>query len=196
MSRTGRPRQFNRDDAVDKAMSLFWEKGFESTSLSELKKILNLSSASFYAAFGSKGALYEECLQRYNESCGALTGSLDDNSLSPRDAMLAMLTKTIQLITSTTSPSGCMAVLSGLNCCDENKDVERLAYSIRTETLQAITRCVVRGVEVGELASTTDIHSFSLLIDSFVKGISIQARDGVAKELLDDAANTLLLLWK
>ena len=52
MARTGRPREFDRDKAIEIAMNTFWEKGFESTSLADLRQILNLSSASFYAAFG------------------------------------------------------------------------------------------------------------------------------------------------
>ena len=70
MARTGRPREFDRDKAIDAAMNAFWERGFESTSLSDLRDLLNLSSASFYAAFGSKKSLYEECLKRYSETCG------------------------------------------------------------------------------------------------------------------------------
>ena len=67
MARTGRPRAFDRDDAVDQAMQLFWQHGYDSTSLSLLKAALGggISAPSFYAAFGSKEALFDECVQRY-----------------------------------------------------------------------------------------------------------------------------------
>ncbi|WP_111896261.1 TetR/AcrR family transcriptional regulator [Acinetobacter sp. MB5] len=196
MSRTGRPREFNRDKAIDSAMNLFWEKGFESTSLADLRQTLNLSSASFYAAFGSKKILYAECLNRYMETCGQVTIALDDLSISPRKAIENMLHQTISMQTSTLSPSGCMAVLSGLNCCDENKEVEQLTKNVRKQTRDAISRCVLRGIESGELPENTNVEVITLMIDCFVKGIAIQARDHVSKDQLLAAADTLLQCWK
>ncbi|QDK97456.1 TetR/AcrR family transcriptional regulator [Acinetobacter tandoii] len=196
MSRTGRPREFNRDEAINSAMNLFWEKGFESTSLADLRQTLNLSSASFYAAFGSKKVLYEECLHRYTETCGQISDELDNLSVSPRVAMQNMLHKTIAIQTSPLSPSGCMAVLSGLNCCDENKEVEQLAQKVRKQTQDAIQRCVLRGIEVGELPMDTDADVITQMLDCFIKGIAIKARDQTPREQLIAAADTLLLFWK
>ncbi len=195
MARTGRPREFDREKAIETAMNTFWEKGFESTSLADLRTVLNLSSASFYAAFGSKKALYEECLKRYTETCGEVTSYLDDSSISPKQAIQTMLKHTVAVQTSSTSPQGCMAVLSGMNCCDDNKEVETLTFSVRKQTRDAIFRCVKRGIELGELAAKTDAESYTLMLDSFVKGISIQAKDGATEEQLLAAADYLLMNW-
>lgn len=196
MARTGRPREFDRDKAIDAAMNAFWERGFESTSLSDLRDLLNLSSASFYAAFGSKKSLYEECLKRYSETCGEVTSYLVDLSKSPREAMRDMLKHTIQIQTSSTSPLGCMAVLSGIHCSEDNKEVEELAFTVRKQTRDAIWGCVKRGVEQGELPASTDIETYTLMLDSFVKGIAIQAKDGASSDALLKAADCLLLSWK
>lgn len=196
MARTGRPRAFDRDNAVNKAMNLFWEKGFESTSLADLRKTLgNMSSASFYAAFGSKQALYKECLDRYVQSCGSVSAVLDNEELSPREAMQAMLYDTISMQTSPQSPSGCMAVLSGLNCLDENKEVEAVTQQVRKDTRDAIKRCVTRGVEQGQLAQTVSVEAYTMMLDCFVKGVSLQARDGVSEDLLKEASDQLLSHW-
>lgn len=195
MARTGRPREFDRDKAIEIAMNTFWDKGFESTSLADLRTILNLSSASFYAAFGSKKALYRECLERYTQSCGEVISFLHDDSIPPKQAIQNMLEHTIAVQTSSTSPQGCMAVLSGLNCCDDNKEVEELTFLVRKQTRDAILRCVKRGIQLGELASTTNAECFTLMIDSFVKGISIQAKDKTSREQLLAAANYLLKNW-
>ncbi|TKI08856.1 TetR/AcrR family transcriptional regulator [Martelella alba] len=196
MARMGRPREFDRDKAVDKAMNLFWQKGFESASLADLRQTLQLSSASFYAAFGSKQALYKECLERYTQSCGEVASVLNNESLSPKVAMQTMLHKTIAMQTSPQSPAGCMAVLSGLNCDDENKEIELLAQTVRQQTRDAVRRCVVRGIEQGEFSQSVNPDEFTLLLDCFIKGIAIEARDGVTEATLCAAADKLLVLWR
>ena len=196
MARTGRPREFDRELAVDRAMHLFWEKGFESTSLTDLRKSLgDLSAASFYAAFGSKQALYIECLERYMGSCGEVTSVLDDVSLTPKAAVQAMLYRVIDVQTSPESPSGCMAVLSGLNCLDENKEVEKLTFELRKFTREAVGRAISKAVETGELSQDVDAETLNMLLDCFIKGIAIQARDGVPADVLHRAADKLLELW-
>ncbi|WP_115718010.1 TetR/AcrR family transcriptional regulator [Gallaecimonas mangrovi] len=196
MARTGRPREFDRDSAVDAAMNLFWEKGFESTSLADLRKTLgNLSSASFYAAFGSKQALFEECLARYTESCGAVSAVLDNTDMAPKAAMKAMLYDTISVQTSPQSPAGCMAVLSGLNCLDENKEVEALTRQVRQQTRDAIGRCVARAVAANALKGI-NADAYTLMLDCFVKGIAIEAKDGASEAMLKASAEQLLQLWQ
>lgn len=195
MAKAGRPRQFDKETAIDVAMNTFWEKGFESTSLADLREVLNLSSASFYAAFGSKKKLFEACLERYAKTCGEMTSYLDDSSVSGREAMQNMLNATIRVQTSNTSPLGCMAVLSGQNCLDSNKDVEALAARVRLETKEAICRCLQRAAREGELPDTTDIDAMTLMFDCFVKGISVQARDGVTEQALLHSVECLMHCW-
>ncbi|RQW62773.1 TetR/AcrR family transcriptional regulator [Vibrio viridaestus] len=191
MARTGRPREFNRDDAVKKAMNLFWQKGFEGTSLADLRKTLNLSAASFYAAFGSKSVLYAECLDLYTKTCGETLSELENYSVSAKTAIQNMLKKTINLQTSSQTPSGCMAVLSGLNCCDDNKEVEALALSVRKKIRSALIQCVDRGFESNEWKHGASANTVMMIIDTFINGISIQTRDGIAREELLAACDLL-----
>ncbi|MFP8965638.1 TetR/AcrR family transcriptional regulator [Pokkaliibacter sp. CJK22405] len=196
MARTGRPRQFDRDQAVDKAMNLFWAKGFESTSLADLRQSLGgLSAASFYAAFGSKQALYEECLQRYTETCGEVTSVLETAQLNAKASLRLMLERLIDVQTSSTSPSGCMAVLSGLNCLEENREVENRTQALREKTREDIRRHLMLAAGKGEFPTTLDPDSFTLMLDCFIKGIAIQARDGISAEALRQAAEQMLTLW-
>lgn len=195
MARTGRPREFDRDNAIEQAMNLFWENGFESTSLAELRKTLGLSSASFYAAFGSKQSLYEECFRHYSQTCGEFISELKNQDVCAKQALKNMLHKTISVQTSKTSPSGCMAVLSGLNCGEENKAVEELTRHARQKSYQALKECVKRAVDEGELPATTNIDTFTMAIDTFIKGISIQARDGASAQALHAASEHILSLW-
>lgn len=197
MARTGRPREFNRDDAVKKAMQLFWRKGYESTSLAELRETLgNLSAASFYAAFGSKQALYCECLELYEQTCGETVSLLEDSSLTAAVALERMFHKTISMQTSPITPMGCMAVLSGLNCCDENGEIEAVTRSFRNKLRHALAACVKRGVAAGEWNHSMDVASYIVLLETYLNGISIQARDGVGREALIASLSLLMSVWK
>ncbi len=197
MARTGRPREFDREAAVKKAMDLFWQKGFESTSLAELRKTLgNLSAASFYAAFGSKRALYKECLNLYTHTCGETLSELTNPAVSCKTAIKNMLVKTITLQTSSATPTGCMAVLSGLNCCDDNKEIEQMALSVRNDIRQALTACVERGIKQGEWQSKEiNVLCFVMMLDTFINGISIQSRDGISREQLLAACDLFAESW-
>lgn len=196
MARTGRPRSFDRSTAVERAMLLFWQRGFEPTTLADLRSALgNLSAASFYAAFGSKEALFSECLALYMQTCGELTEQLRSRPQGPREAMRAMLHRAVDAQTSESRPTGCMAVLSGFNCFGENSAVEKEAEQARRITGAAIAECVMAGVEAGELPADLDCTALALTIDTFLKGMAIQARDGASAATLHQSVDLLLQLW-
>lgn len=195
MAKVGRPRTFDRDTAIEKAMGLFWEKGYESTSLLDLRQQLgNLSAASFYSAFGSKKELFQECFECYMRFYEAMLVSLDDHNLSPKAALTQMLIKSVEVQTMADAPTGCMMVLSGLNCGDENTEIEALTSEARTRMRHAITRCIQRGIDQKEICSTQDAEALALIVDSFLKGISIESRDGVSAEALNRTTQLLLQL--
>lgn len=113
MARTGRPRNFDRDDAVEQAMQLFWQHGYDSTSLALLKAQLGggISAPSFYAAFGSKEALFDECVQRYLETFAQVTQCLWDENLPPRQAIETALRQSARMQCEDGHPKGCMVTL-------------------------------------------------------------------------------------
>lgn len=196
MARTGRPRQFNREDAIKTAMTLFWQKGYESTSLIELRKALgNISSASFYAAFSSKKDLYRECLALYTSNCWETFSELENESIPAKAAIKNMIFKTIHMQTSAKQPSGCMIVLSGLNCCEENKEIEQMALSVRNDIRKALVKCIERGVAQQEWQQEMTVEQFMLILDTFLNGISIQSRDKIPREKLLEACDLFLDRW-
>ena len=113
MARTGRPREFDRDEAVAAAMEMFWKHGFEGASIERLRDAMGgLSSASFYAAFASKEALYREVLARYLGTHGRVLESLRDARLTPRERIEQALRRSARMQTDASHPSGCMITLS------------------------------------------------------------------------------------
>ena len=109
----GRPRTFDRDAAVQQALYLFWQQGYESTSLSQLKAAIGsgISAPSFYAAFGSKEALFQECTTRYLATYARVTECLWDTDLAPKEALDQALRRSARMQCERGHPKGCMVAL-------------------------------------------------------------------------------------
>jgi AcrR family transcriptional regulator len=198
MARTGRPRAFDRDDAVDQAMQLFWQHGYDSTSLSLLKAELGggISAPSFYAAFGSKEALFDECVQRYLATFAQVTECLWDENLPPRQAIETALRQSARMQCEDGHPKGCMVTLGVMSApSPENAHVAQALTHSRARTRAGIVACVERGVGRGELAVDTNAIELATLFDSFLQGISILARDDMPIESIDAAITLVLLTW-
>ncbi|UUZ85056.1 TetR/AcrR family transcriptional regulator [Paenibacillus sp. P26] len=196
MPRTGRPRSFNRDEAVVAAMILFWEYGFESTSLAQLRAAMgDISAASFYAAFESKEALFREAVDQYISTYGHVSESFRDTSLTSKAAMELGLRQTARMQTENSHPLGCLLVLSAINCSPEQQHIQDLLSKERERVRGWIKECIERAVANGELPESTDISMVVILFETFLRGISTQARDGVPYEAIDAAITQLMSVW-
>ncbi|VVM45338.1 HTH-type transcriptional repressor ComR [Pseudomonas fluorescens] len=198
MARTGRPRAFDRDDAVDQAMQLFWQHGYDSTSLSLLKAELGggISAPSFYAAFGSKEALFDECVQRYLTTFAQVTECLWDETLPPRLAIETALRQSARMQCDDGHPKGCMVTLGVMSApSPENAHVAQALTHSRARTRAGIVACVERGVSEGLLADDTNAAAMATVFDSFLQGISILARDDTPLESIDAAITQVMRTW-
>jgi AcrR family transcriptional regulator len=198
MARTGRPRAFDRDDAVDQAMQLFWQHGYDSTSLSLLKAELGggISAPSFYAAFGSKEALFDECVQRYLTTFAQVTECLWDETLPPRQAIETALRQSARMQCDDSHPKGCMVTLGVMSApSPENAHVAQALTHSRARTRAGIVACVERGVSEGLLADDTNAAAMATVFDSFLQGISILARDDTPIESIDAAITQVMRTW-
>ncbi len=197
MAQMGRPRTFDRDVAVQQAMHLFWEHGYESTSLTLLKANIGsgITAPSFYAAFGSKEKLFREVVDRYVATHGQVNAGLWDESLSPRQAIELALRRSAKMQTERNHPKGCLLVLSASTCSSENDHVQKLLAKQRARTRDGFQKCVQRAVDLGELPTNTDVRAFAASLHSFLLGLSMQARDGVPGAVLDAAVTEVMRNW-
>lgn len=194
--RTGRPREFDRDKALDAAMMLFWAQGYEPTSLNQLKESMgNISPASFYAAFGSKEALFQEVVSRYLDTHGQATSSLRDQTLPPRVAVETALIRSACMQTEPVHPPGCLIVMGASNCTPQNRHIDEILRRRRATDRKAIEECVSRAIASGELAPATNARALGTPFSSFLMGIATEVRDGVTRETLLAAISTLMALW-
>lgn len=198
MARTGRPRNFDRDDAVEQAMQLFWQHGYDSTSLALLKAELGggISAPSFYAAFGSKEALFDECVQRYLTTFAQVTECLWDENLPPRQAIETALRQSARMQCEDGHPKGCMVTLGVMSApSPENTRVVEALTQSRARTRAGILACVERGVSAGELPARTVAPALATVFDSFLQGVSILARDDASIKVIDAAITQVLMTW-
>ncbi|MFC6335393.1 TetR family transcriptional regulator [Pseudomonas sp. CCM 7891] len=196
MAQMGRPRSFDRDQAIEQALHLFWEHGYDATSLSQLKAGLGggISAPSFYAAFGSKDALFQECVQRYLATFAQVTECLWDENLPPRLSIETALRQSASMQCERGHPKGCMVALGVMSApSPENARVTTALTQSRLRTRAGIAACVQRGMAAGQLP--TNAHALATVFDSFLQGISILARDGVGHEVIDAAISHVMLSW-
>lgn len=198
MATMGRPRTFDRDKAVEDAMYLFWQHGYESTSLAQLKAGIHngISAPSFYAAFGSKEALFNECVQRYLATYGQVTEHLWEGELTPREAVETTLRCSAQMQCEPGHPTGCMVGLGAMSAtsAEHAAIVEPLTRS-RNRTRKGMSAAFQRAVDLGDLRKDTDVKTMATSFSTFLFGLSIQARDGANIDDLNAAITQMMRMW-
>lgn len=191
----GRPREFDRDEALDRAMTLFWKRGYEATSLAELTSTLGIAAPSLYAAFGSKEKLFFEAVGRYGE----LFGTLDEEAAAAEPSVhafvRALLHGAARAFTLPGRPRGCMVVCAATNCSVASADVERAMKKKRVDNERVLERRIRRAVTEGQLAAETDAAVWAKYVATVFQGMSVQARDGASQEALSAVADAALLAF-
>ncbi|WP_110948080.1 TetR/AcrR family transcriptional regulator [Pseudomonas bohemica] len=198
MAQMGRPRTFDREQAIEQAMHLFWEHGYESTSLSQLKAGIGggISAPSFYAAFGSKETLFQEAVQRYLDTFAQVTECLWDPALRPRAAIELALRRSAKMQCERHHPKGCMVALGVMSAptAEHAQVTEKLTIS-RARTRAGFIACVERGVADQELPASTHPRALGAVFDSFLLGLSTLARDGVKHRVFEAAITQIMTVW-
>lgn len=198
MAQMGRPRTFDRDTAVEQALHLFWEQGYESTSLNQLKAAIGggITAPSFYAAFGSKEALFRECMERYLASYAHVTECLWDAQLAPRHALESALRRSAKMQCERGHPKGCMVALGTMSApSPEHAALCAPLTRSRSRTRAGIKACVDRAIANRELRQDVDANALACVFDSFLLGVSPLARDGVGLKTLDASISQVMGLW-
>lgn len=198
MAQVGRPRSFDRTQAIDDAMLLFWRYGYEATSLSRLKAAIGggITAPSFYAAFGSKEALFKEVVARYMETHGRVNDPLFDETLAPREAISSALSRSARMQCDEHLPKGCLVALGTLGSyADEDSSIPLPLREARARIRAGLLACVRRGIDGGDLAAGTEAPALATLFEGLLLGISPMARDGVALPVIEGAIALALTLW-
>lgn len=176
----GRPRAFDRSEALARAAMTFWRLGYEGASIADLTAAMGITPQSLYAAFSSKADLYREALTWYQETMGAST----QQALAEDDvvtALVRVLREAARDFAAPDRPPGCMISTAVLTCAVENDPIAHHVTALRTATLAAIADRIQRGIADGQLKPETDPRSLARFVGAMIQGMSVQARDGATE---------------
>lgn len=196
MATRGRPRTFDPDTALQQATQLFWEQGYEGTSLSDLAQAMGIASASIYHAFGSKADLFRQVMERYGTTYGGPPRNALGEHATAREAVHAMLRATADQITRSDAPHYCMLILAAPTGAAENHAVREFLADIRRSQYAAIRERLVRGVGDGDISMARDtVDAVARYYATVVQGLSVQARDGATRDELEAVITCAMAAW-
>jgi AcrR family transcriptional regulator len=193
--RRGRPRNFDRTDALIAAMELFWEQGYEGTSMNDLTAAMGIGVKSLYSTFGSKEQLFREAVDYYNDPQRAPTTRALQDQPTVRQAVEATLRDNARLYTAESTPRGCMVVLAGITYTPSDAPIRDLLADLRDRDRQTLRERLERAIIDGELPSHVDGQALTGFVITILHGLSIQARDGASTGDLESVVDCAMEAW-
>ena len=181
MALRGRPRSFDREDALDRVMKVFWEKGYECAQINDFTAAIGITPPSFYAAFGSKEQAFREAVDYYTATIGGAPLVALDQAVTIQQGIRAML-ETHADKTYACPAGGCMVSVSSIQCKPENKQVKEFLKTIRQDSFDRIYARCERAIKDGDLPEGTDLTQMAEFYHAMLQSLSYEARDGGSRE--------------
>jgi AcrR family transcriptional regulator len=190
----GRPREFDVDLALDRALRVFWRRGYEGATLPDLTKAMGINRPSLYAAFGSKEELFRKALDRYVEGPAAFVREAL-NEPTARAVAERLLGGTIDLVTDRRNPRGCLIVQAALACGETAESVRREVAARRVAGEVAVRQRFERARADCDLPAETDAADLARYVVTVMRGMAVQAAGGASREDLRRVAELALRAW-
>jgi AcrR family transcriptional regulator len=190
----GRPREFDVDKALDRALQVFWRRGYQGATLPDLTAAMGINRPSLYAAFGSKEELFRKALERYIEGPAAFVRE-SLNEPTARAVAGRLLGGTIDLVTDRRNPRGCLFVQSALACGVAAESVRREVAERRVAGECAVRERFERARADGDLPEEEDAADLARYLVAVMRGMAVQAAGGASREDLRRVAELVLRTW-
>lgn len=190
----GRPRVFDMDEALDKALKVFWQRGYEGASLAELTEALGINKPSMYAAFGNKEELFKKALARYTAGPVAFVRDVVKEPTAIEVARKFLLLAA-QFLTEPSHPKGCMIVQGALSSGESADMVKEILIQYRSSYERMLTERFEKAVKEGDLPSHAKPQSLAKYLAVLHQGMSVQATSGATLDELTDMIDLALAAW-
>lgn len=194
-SARGRPRSFDRAQALDAAMRVFWAKGYGGTSMADLTAAMGIASPSLYAAFGSKEALYQEAVDHYDALFGKAYWGTLAGAGTAREQIEAVLRLAVAAFTSNDNPSGCLIMMGCSQSSDLSPAVADALRCKQTGAVDAMEARIRRAVEEGELPVGIDTRAIANFYTAVHRGLSVTVNTGAGADVLSSIVTSAMAAW-
>ncbi len=191
----GRPRTFDRSTAIQQAMKLFWDRGYEGTTFDDLIGVMNIGPSSFYHEFGSKEQMYREAVDYYLNVCLVFFPRALSTHRDTRAAFEALIEESAAFLASDASPAGCMISLAGTHLPQHLRSVADFTKGVRKHSEQALVRRLRKGVSDGDLPPGTNVKELAAYFGAVLCGMAVQARDGASRKQLLAIGHAAMRAW-
>ncbi|KGA44235.1 Bacterial regulatory proteins, tetR family [Yersinia frederiksenii] len=196
MSVRGRPKKFDRDNVLEKAMNLFWRFGYEPTSMSELIAGTGVKPSSLYAEFGSKEGLFCAAVEKYLATYGqARDAILDQDELPLQQVIEQLLRTSVEWFTDAEMPPGCFMVAATFGMSAADDVLFHQLSQQRNSAERKVIECLACRVDKGELPDNTNCALLGKYIVNVIQGMSVQARNGATYDELSGLVDIFMRQW-
>jgi len=192
-TRRGRPLGFSRSAALEQALALFWERGYEATSIADLTAAMGIGAPSLYAAFHSKRELFDEVVALYAKTYRGFMATALAEEPSLKAGLERMLREAAGAYTLPGHPHGCLVVSGATNC--SSPEVQQTLRKLRSASVAQLERLIGAAIDGGELADGAEARTLALSISVLMQGMAQQARDGTERHELEAIASLALGAW-
>ncbi len=190
----GRPLEFNQNEALDKAINVFWSRGYEGASMAELTEALGINKPSIYAAFGNKEALFRKALERYKTGPIAFVGEAM-KAPTARQAVEKLLMQAADFFSDENTPNGCMIVQGALTCGESAHTIQQELIASRGNFEAMLTQRFDLAKKQGGLPSNVNSKQLAKYIATIHQGMSVQATSGATREELLAVVEIAMKNW-
>jgi AcrR family transcriptional regulator len=195
-AKRGRPPAFDRTTAVAAATRLFWEHGYEATSIAELTRAMDIKPGSLYAAFGDKKSLFKEVVHTYGRSpAGAFIGAALEEEPTAHGAFRRILREAAAVYPGPSHPAGCLTISAATNVTVQDAEVAAFLRDLRNANLAAFEARLKTAQQQGELSAAANPGALASYFAAVIQGMSQRARDGATTTELTETAELALAAW-
>jgi AcrR family transcriptional regulator len=188
----GRPREFDIEEALAAALRVFWEKGYEGASLTDLTDAMGITRPSLYAAFGNKEALFKRALDLYEaEKLAYVRRSLD--APTARGVAQRLLEGAIETVTG--ECPGCLGVIVSVSCGGTESPIQQDLRARAQSSKAALAERMQRAIGEGDFTLPVTADAMTQYVLAVLQGLAVQAGTGATREQLQQVANATLAIW-